>query len=153
MEEPKKKVKHRFAPGNKFGKGRPPGTLSKERLVKESISEDDFKLLLNALKNKALGVQQPDSTHKIDLAAAKMIIDLLPVKTYMTSKSLAKIQTEEQIDKAMEDTLTDVGEEKLAIEDALNVTTLIERRGMTILKREIIQIEETKELEKNSTHE
>jgi acyl-CoA hydrolase len=137
--------RHSFPQGNKFG-GRPKGRLNKDRLVRESISDEEFKLLLKTLSSKALGKK---SGQNIDLAAAKMVIELLPVnKTFITQDSLNKIDSEEKVNKAMEETLTHVGKEELAIEEALTVTTLITRRGEVILTNQSKQMNEIMENEK-----
>lgn len=68
IEPPKKGLKG-FQPGNTLGKGRPKGGYNKDRIVRECISDEELKLLINVLKDKAL---------KGDTEAAKMIVKLLP---------------------------------------------------------------------------
>ena len=144
--DPPKKKNTRFQPGNTIGAaGRPKGTLNKDRLVRESISEEEFKLLMKALTDQALGKK---SDQKIDLAAAKMVIDLIPVKNFISHAAMKKIKTEEQVAKAMEDTGTLVGNEELSLEDALVATTIIGKIGESILTAQSKQIQETLELEK-----
>jgi hypothetical protein len=141
-----KKVRHKFPVGHKFAPGRPKGTLNKDRLVRESISEEEFKLLMKALIDQALGKK---SDQKIDLVAAKMVIDLLPVhKSFILHSSLKKIQTAEQVDKAMEDTLTLVGNEELSLEDAVIATNIIGKRYETILTEQNKILNEILEREK-----
>lgn len=129
-----------FQKGNTIGKGRPAGFFDKRSLMQKSITAQEFDALFTLLKRKAMG---EDVT--VDLAAAKLIIDCVPVakpSTHITSKSLQGIKTEDQVDMAMEDTLTQVGSGDMSIENALDVASLIEKRGVVILKREVRELEE-----------
>lgn len=129
-----------FQKGNKLGKGRPPSQFDKKSLMQKSITPQEFDDLFKLLKRKAMG-----ENVNIDLAAAKLIIDCVPVAkpaTHITSKAIQGIKTEEQVDAAMEETLTEVGTGELSIEDGLDVATLIEKRGVVLMKKELNELNE-----------
>ena len=131
-----------FQKGNTLavGKGRPPNQFDKKSLMQKSISPQEIDGLFKLVMRKAMG-----ENVNIDLIAAKLIIDCVPVAKvarHITSKSLEAIKTEEHVDMAMEDTLTQVGVGEMSIEDGLDVAALIEKRGVVLLKKEIRELEE-----------
>lgn len=131
-----------FEKGNTYavGKGRPPNQFDKKTLMQKSISAQEFDDLFRLVMRKAMG-----EDISIDLAAAKIIIDCVPVSKaskYVINRSLQGIKTEEHIDMAMEDTCNQVGAGEMSIEDGLDVAALIEKRGVVILKREVRELEE-----------
>jgi hypothetical protein len=137
-----KMAKVLFEKGNTLavGKGRPPNQFDKKTLMQKSITSQEFDALFTLIKRKAMGEDVI-----IDLAAAKLIIDCVPVAKpgkYIVSKSLKGIKTEEHVDLAMEDTLNQVGDGEMSIEDGIDVATLIEKRGITILNKEIRELDE-----------
>jgi hypothetical protein len=137
-----------FEKGNQLGiKGRTPGLFDKRTLVKKSITPEEFDALFDLLKRKAMG-----ENVNVDLAAAKLIIDCVPVAkqaTHIQSKSLVGIKTEEHVDAAMEDTLSQVGGGEMSLEDGLDVVNLIEKRGVVILKKEVRELDEEEMRDKN----
>ncbi len=139
--DPPKKARNKFLLGNKSSEGRRMGSYNKDKLVRENISEKDYGVIMAILADKAKSG---------DLGAAKIVIDLLPDKRFISHPSIRKIKTEEQVAKAMEDTGTLVGNEELSLEDALVVTTIIGKIGETILTAQSKQINASLELEKIS---
>lgn len=140
-------AKHLFTKGNTYsvGKGRPVSQFDKRSLIQKHISEEDFGMLLDRVRRKALGEDV-----EIDLAAAKLIIDCVPVPkpaTFIKQQALKAVKTEEHVDAAMEDTLTQVGEGELSVESGLDVAALIEKRGIMLLKKDLNALEAEKEQE------
>ncbi len=137
----------RFEKGNTFavGKGRPPNRFTKDSLIKRCISEQEFNDLVSLVRRKAMGEDV-----EVDLAAAKIIIDCVPVaraSTYIKQEALRGVDSDEKVDLAMENTLEQVGDGEMSIEDGLDVATLIEKRGVMLVKRELKELDEEKEKE------
>ena len=133
----------KFPLGNNFGnrKGRIKGSKNKVGVnIFKYFDDKDIAKILDILKRKAKG-----ENVKCDLQAIKLILDILPLKkTFLSNPFLAHIKTEEDIDKASESVVSEVGDAEVSIEDGLALLNIVEKRGVTILTHDLKKIEQMK---------
>ena len=123
----------KFAEGNAFGKGRPP---SKIICLREQFGEQGQQDFNQRMYELAMNGES---------AAIKYIGErMCPApkpQRYIEHVSLQSIKTEDQLDEAMEKILAQVGAGELSLEDALDTSVLVEKRGIMLMKREIESLE------------
>ena len=135
MEITKDPATGRFLKGNNYGGGRKKGSHDKLTYLVRCTSPEERESLVRSTFERALAG---------DIGCVKMIWDCLPntqYERYIEHPALTDIKTEEQVDQAMQETLTMVGHGELSLEEGLDTAQLIEKRGMMILKREIENLE------------
>ncbi len=135
MKTAKDPATGQFLKGNNYGGGRKKGSHDKLTYLIRCTTAEERESLVRSTFERALAG---------DMAYTKMIWDCFPsapYERYIKHATLKDIKTEVQIDKAMEETLSLVGAGELSLEEGLDVTTLIEKRGISILRQEIHKIE------------
>lgn len=99
----------------------------------------------DAMDRDALVRKTYDDAMAGDKICLKMIWDCFPKAPYEPDTdhlTLVNVGSEQDVDQALQDTLSMVGMGELSIDNGLKLVNLIERRGAVILKNEIRELEE-----------
>ena len=120
-----KTSKGRFAPGNTFGKGRPPGSRNKTTVALEKLMADDGKAVVAAVLKAAKGG---------DIHAARLILDrIVPArKGRAVAFQLPIISTPADILTALSAVVAAVGQGDLSPDEAAAIVALLESHRKTL---------------------
>ena len=143
METGKNTETGKFTKGNQYGEGRKRGSHDKLTYIIQFTSPEERGVLVRNTFERALAG---------DTSCVKMIWDCFPntpYERYVEHVALQNINTEEEIDQAMQDTLSLVGAGELSLDDGIDVAILIEKRGTMILKNEIKELDKEEMRDKN----
>jgi hypothetical protein len=115
-----------FAPGNKHGRGRPPGIRNKERFQGEKLLEQYEPHLTGKCISMAMEGNMP---------AMKICMSLLrPAGARRVQIALNKTRTLPEIDQTFERVLKDAGKGKLALGQAESISRVLEAKSRVLEK-------------------
>ena len=112
--------------------GRPKGAVGINRTYITGRIDENMPLIMDALVKACINGDMQACSILMDRSMAK-----LKTSTYMKSPALKNIETMQDISNAMKETLNQVGDGDIPIEDGLDAVTLIEKRGVSLLQQEI----------------
>jgi hypothetical protein len=140
------KTGHKFARGNKFGKGRPEGSKNKATLALQSLLDDEGE----AITRKAVEMAKQG-----DSAALRLVLERLipPIRERRLALELPKVETPAGITAAIGAVLEAVGAGKITPGEGQALASLLEsnRKALETLELEarIAAIEESINKEKS----
>lgn len=117
-------------PGNKFGRGRPPGSPNKRRSLAEKLFEDNSAALMGLALVRA----------RQDAQMLKMLVNRIPRRRDLPIKiGSIRMETIEDLDRASKMVLKKASSGKITWGEAVEVSGVIETRRSVLETRDVGQ--------------